>query len=137
MELIFDFEGISMAPWVMSGDRVFLDTTSEVKSLRRGDVVVVENELGQRVCHRVVKLGVSQTSGLGFVLKGDRVPFCDDLTGNWKLVGKVVERFRLGSRERVLSHPLLAKLSLWGLYPGQVIPLCFSRTRLKKLFYRQ
>ena len=137
LKSLFEFQGLSMAPWLMPGDIVVLSPKVLQENIRLGDVIVIENESGQRICHRVVKMESTPTSPFPFVLKGDRVPYCDDVQGHWKFVGKVLERIRDDHRSFISTHRIFVWMSLWGLYPGQTIPKYFSRTSLKALFCRE
>ena len=118
-----------MAPWLMPGDLVKIEPVPDHIQIKTGVVVVVETEQMQKICHRVIQIHP-------LMIKGDRVPKADCFKNEPKLLGVVKYRIREGKCKRVSHSYLLALASRWGLYPGQRIPVYFSRSRLKKLFNR-
>jgi signal peptidase I len=122
----FEVSGISMAPWLMPGDVVWVEREFPSASLKLGDLVVMQNRTsGSGYVHRVIRANPLQT-------KGDRNQMADPRSDDWIYGGRVRRFSRNQNLKPTRDGLLLWALCRFGLYPGQRIPRWLSRSNLRK-----
>ena|SRR5580765_4062268 len=108
-----EVQGISMAPWILPKEVVWIDETAPSQEVRLGDVVVFRNvKTNAAIAHRVISKNPLK-------IKGDRNPSIDLLGEDWKYEGRAEKIYRNGKWIPIRRGLLLALMSKYGLYPGQ------------------
>ena len=131
--ICFNAPGRSMAPFIQSGDRIFISLVSKA-SIRAGDVLAfVHPNTGRVLAHRVVRI-----TGGQFFTKGDNVRGEGD---GWicftDVLGRVIRLQRNGSELRLGLGPeklLIAQLSRGKILVSLINFLQRIKWGMKRLF---
>ena len=115
----FEAHGASMAPLVRDGD-VLTVHPADPGSIRLGDLVLVTDEHGRPLVHRVIRKA-DGPDGLRFTVQGDQVALPDGVIHAARVYGRVTAIGRAGAIIEV-NRPTLRVLgwaaalrSRWGL----------------------
>lgn len=129
--ICFNAPGRSMAPFIQSGDKIFVAPVAR-GSIQAGDVLAfVHPQSGRVLAHRVVRI-----SERHFFCKGDNVSAGGDGWINFEdVLGQVVRVQRQGKEIRLglgVGRGLIARLSRWKI----LVPFVNFLRRIKCGFKR-
>lgn len=94
LTLRFRAKGMSMHPFVRSGDLLYIQAVAP-EQVRAGDLVMFRTASSKVIVHRVLRR-TKLAEKLAFVIKGDRVGQPDGIISAENILGQVIARERNG-----------------------------------------
>lgn len=108
---LMTFSGLSMAPWLLKGDVLVVQTDVTMNEIAEGDVLVFHSDVHQQtIAHRLIDKEKH-------IIKGDRLSNIDEWDASHVLLGKALGRFRHHQYLPFKFKKTLAFISRFGLYP--------------------